>query len=38
MNQLYASYPKTMEEYPKWRATVTKEMDEVKEKFKPNPI
>jgi digeranylgeranylglycerophospholipid reductase len=38
MNQLYASYPKNMDEYTKWRTTVTKEMDEVKEKFKPNPI
>lgn len=38
LNELYADYPKTPEEFPSWKARVTKEMEEFKEKFKPNPI
>ncbi len=37
-NELYASYPKTPEEFPAWKSQVSKEMDDFKEKFKPNPI
>ncbi len=38
MNETYKNYPKTPDDFAKWRAGVTKEMEEVKEKFKPNPI
>jgi flavin-dependent dehydrogenase len=38
LNNIYKNYPNKPEEFQKWRATVTKEMEEVKEKFKPNPI
>ncbi len=37
-NELYSQYPATPEEFPKWRDQVSKEMEEFKEKFKPNPI
>lgn len=37
-NELYANYPKGPEEFPAWRQQVSKEMEEFKEKFKPNPI
>ena len=37
-NELYANYPKTMDEFPAWRTQVSREMEEFKEKFKPGPI
>jgi geranylgeranyl reductase family protein len=37
-NEIYGNYPKTPEEFPKWREQVSKEMEDFKEKFKPNPI
>jgi flavin-dependent dehydrogenase len=37
-NTHYENYPKTPEEFPAWKATVTREMEAFKEKFKPNPI
>ena len=38
MNEIYANYPKSPAEYHKWVQGVRKEMDVVKERFKPNPI
>ncbi len=38
LNEMYANYPKTMEAYLPWRAQVAKEIEDVKERFKPNPI
>ncbi|MGC8537431.1 MAG: NAD(P)/FAD-dependent oxidoreductase [Candidatus Micrarchaeia archaeon] len=35
---LYAKYPASPKEFDVWKESVKKEMHEVKEKFKPNPI
>ena len=37
-NEIYGNYPKTPDEFPKWKEQVSKEMEDFKEKFKPNPI
>jgi flavin-dependent dehydrogenase len=37
-NEMYANYPKTPEEFVPWKAKVTQEMREFKDKFKPSPI
>ncbi len=38
LNALYKEYPKTPSNFKEWKAKVEKEMKEVKERFKPNPI
>ncbi len=38
LNAIYEDYPKSPEGFDDWRKSVKKELDEVKEKFKPNPI
>ncbi len=38
MNEIYQSYPKTVNEFGAWKHMVNTEMKEVKEKFQPNPI
>ena len=38
LNGIYDNYPKTPEEFPKFKSTVVHEIEEVKERFKPNPI
>ncbi len=38
LNAHYKNYPKNPAEFVAWKAVVDKEMKEVKEKFKPNPI
>lgn len=38
LNSLYKAYPKTPSEFKHWRERIGKEMREVKERFKPNPI
>ena len=38
LNSLYEQYPKSMEEFPKWRQQVTSEVEETKQRFQPNPI
>jgi geranylgeranyl reductase family protein len=37
-NSIYEKYPKNPAEFSGWKSVVAKEMEEVKEKFKPNPI
>ncbi len=38
LNAHYKSYPKTPKEFGAWKEIVDKEMKDVKEKFKPNPV
>jgi len=38
MNEIYQNYPKTVNEFSAWKHMVNTEMNEVKEKFHPNPI
>ncbi|MCL5430665.1 MAG: NAD(P)/FAD-dependent oxidoreductase [Candidatus Marsarchaeota archaeon] len=38
LNEIYKNYPKTMAEFPRWKEEVNKEVEEAKERFKPNPI
>ncbi len=38
LNSHYKNYPKSPGEFGAWKAVVDREMKEVKEKFKPNPI
>ena len=38
MNAIYAEYPETPERFAPWASRVRAEMEEVKERFKPNPI
>ena len=38
LNQIYKEYPQTPEQYEKWNTRVEKEIRDVKERFKPNPI
>ncbi len=37
MNELYSKYP-GINEFQEWKKTINGEMQEVKEKFKPNPV
>lgn len=38
LNAHYRTYPKSPREFASWKAVVDREMKEVKEKFKPNPV
>lgn len=38
LNKLYKAYPKTPNDFKPWKMEIEKEMREVKERFKPNPI
>ena len=38
LNQMYENYPKSPEDFGKWRAAVEAEMEEAKQRFQPNPI
>ncbi|MHB8360931.1 MAG: geranylgeranyl reductase family protein, partial [Thermoplasmataceae archaeon] len=38
MNAIYNNYPQTPEEFPKFKTKVVHEIEEVKERFQPNPI
>lgn len=38
LNDIYANYPKGISEFAAWRKTVAAEMNDAKERFKPNPI
>ncbi|HUB92793.1 MAG TPA: FAD-dependent oxidoreductase [Candidatus Saccharimonadales bacterium] len=38
LNAHYKTYPKSPKDFPAWKAVVDREMKEVKEKFKPNPV
>ena len=38
LNSLYQKYPSTPEGFEKWRATIDKEIDDAKARFKPNPV
>ncbi len=38
LNEIYTRYPKTPDQYKPWREEVTMKVEEVKQKFKPNPI
>ncbi len=38
LNALYASYPKSPKEFPEFKKTVVMNIEEAKEKFKPNPV
>lgn len=38
LNAHYNNYPKSVDNFKEWKAVVDREMAEVKEKFKPNPI
>ena len=38
LNELYLGYPKSRNEFEKWCGSVDREMEEAKERFKPNPI
>ena len=38
LNEIYSKYPQSPKEFPAWKEIVSKEMADVKERFKPNPI
>ncbi len=38
LNDIYETYPKNIAEFANWRKAVAVEMDDAKERFKPNPI
>ena len=38
LNALYAKYPKSVADFNPWKEAVNREMAEVKERFKPNPV
>ncbi len=38
LNRIYENYPRSPEEFQKWRELVNKDMEEAKTRFKPNPI
>ncbi len=38
LNELYSKYPNEVSGFRQWKAAVSAEMHEVKERFKPNPI
>ncbi len=38
LNVIYSEYPDSPDGFKKWKAQVSAEMEEVKERFKPNPI
>ncbi|MDE1868648.1 MAG: NAD(P)/FAD-dependent oxidoreductase [Candidatus Micrarchaeota archaeon] len=38
LNEIYANYPKSPEEFQPWRHRVDQMMEEAKSKFQPNPI
>ncbi len=38
LNAHYKNYPRSIGEFQAWKAVVEKEMKEIKERFKPNPI
>ncbi|MGC8478487.1 MAG: NAD(P)/FAD-dependent oxidoreductase [Candidatus Micrarchaeia archaeon] len=38
INKIYEEYPKTPEEFGAWKKKIKQEVEEVKEKFKPNPV
>ncbi len=38
LDSIYEEYPATPEGFERWRGSVKKEIEEVKEKFKPNPV
>ena len=38
LNAIYKEYPKTIDNFSAWRGRVSKELEEVKGRFKPNPI
>jgi len=38
LNALYESYPKGPEDFEHWKAQISKELEEVKARFQPNPI
>jgi digeranylgeranylglycerophospholipid reductase len=38
LNEIYENYPKNPDNFQEWRKLVNKDMEEAKERFKPNPI
>jgi len=38
LNELYNNYPKSPREFMEWKNKVSKEISEVKSRFKPNPV
>ena len=38
LNEIYRDYPKSPESFPQWRASVRRELEDVKARFKPNPV
>ncbi len=38
LNELYSNYPRSPEEFPKWKKAVQEEISLAKERFKPDPI
>ncbi|MGC8662360.1 MAG: FAD-dependent oxidoreductase [Candidatus Micrarchaeia archaeon] len=38
LNELYANYPKSPATFKEWKNLVKKEINDVKERFKPNPV
>ena len=38
LNEIYERYPKSLEGFQAWRDAVSRDMEEAKERFKPNPI
>jgi geranylgeranyl reductase family protein len=38
LNGIYNKYPTSPDNFTEWRALVSKELEDVKERFKPNPI
>ncbi len=38
LNAIYTKYPENPDDFKKWKAQVSAEMEDAKERFKPNPI